>query len=104
VLAVAGVADPAKFHATLRSLGAVIAELRSFPDHHPFSEVEAAEILACAARHRLRVVMTEKDLVRLPQQGKRGELAHRTCTVAIRLVVDAPQRLDALLRRLWPAP
>ena len=49
VYAFAGIGRPEKFFASLEGAGAVIAGRREFPDHHPFSESEIAEVLAAAA-------------------------------------------------------
>jgi tetraacyldisaccharide 4'-kinase len=103
VAAVAGIAHPAKFHATLTRLGASIAVMHDFPDHHPFSEAEAAEIMATAAREGTPVVMTEKDWVRLPSDGKRGRLKREAKVLRIRVAIEEPERLRALLARL-PLP
>jgi tetraacyldisaccharide 4'-kinase len=67
VLALSGLARPASFHATLAALGAEIAAVRAYPDHHRFEpgEVEAALREARSAGCAL-VVTTEKDAVRLP--------------------------------------
>jgi tetraacyldisaccharide 4'-kinase len=55
--AVAGIGDPQRFFATLRSAGLDIEE-HSFPDHHPFC---AADL---AFGERRTVLMTEKDAVK----------------------------------------
>lgn len=62
VTAVAGIARPQKFYDTLASLGATIATTYDFPDHHPFTEAELAEIIPIGT-----LVTTEKDWVRLPE-------------------------------------
>jgi tetraacyldisaccharide 4'-kinase len=65
VLAFAGIGDPAKFFATLRSSGIDLAVEKAFADHHPFSEGEIASLLAQASREGFTPVTTEKDFVRL---------------------------------------
>ena len=40
LFAFAGIADPEKFYATLKNMGAIISKTRSFPDHHAFSNAE----------------------------------------------------------------
>ena len=54
VVAVAGIGNPARFHATLRSLG-VAATMRAFPDHHRFRRTDVA------AEDGAVVAVTEKD-------------------------------------------
>lgn len=65
VLAFAGIGDPARFFATLRSSGIEVAVARAFADHHRFSAGEIEELLAEARRDGLTPVTTEKDFVRL---------------------------------------
>ncbi len=66
VLALAGLARPGGFLRTLQSLGAEVRDAALFPDHHRFTADELRDVEARAARQGLRVVTTEKDLVRLP--------------------------------------
>lgn len=66
VMAVAGIAAPHRFLATLRRLGADPVRYRFFPDHHPLTPAELAALLTEADRERLRLVMTAKDAVKLP--------------------------------------
>lgn len=65
VLAFAGIGDPHRFFRTLKSAGVDVGAQRIFPDHHPYSTGEIAELLAQADRDGLTLVTTEKDLVRL---------------------------------------
>ncbi len=66
VVAVAGIARPERFAASLESLGAKVVERFFFPDHHPFSPVELEQVRQAASRHAAQVVTTEKDLERVP--------------------------------------
>lgn len=66
VLALAGLARPGGFLRTLQSLGVEARDAALFPDHHRFTADELRDVEARAARQGLRVVTTEKDLVRLP--------------------------------------
>jgi tetraacyldisaccharide 4'-kinase len=65
VLAVSGLARPGAFRRTLADLGAEVVGERVFPDHHRFTERELDDALRAADDARARVVMTEKDAVRL---------------------------------------
>lgn len=56
-LAVAGIANPARFFDTCRSLGYTIEE-HAFPDHHPFSDDDLT------FGQSAQVLMTEKDAVK----------------------------------------
>lgn len=66
VFGFAGIARPAKFRATLETLGCTVALWREFPDHHPYRRAEIAAILREADAAGAVAVTTEKDAVRLP--------------------------------------
>lgn len=95
VHAFAGIGRPEKFFASLEATGAVVSGRRSFPDHHPFSENEIAEVLAAAAAESAIPVTTTKDHLRLPPA-----LRSRVQAFAVRLVFDDPAALTAMLARL----
>jgi tetraacyldisaccharide 4'-kinase len=66
ICAFAGIAHPASFRETLTALGAKIVAFCTFPDHHPFSEADVADIQrAGTASGADMTVTTEKDGVRL---------------------------------------
>jgi len=65
--AFAGIARPEKFFASLRGLGFDVAGMREFPDHHPFSSYDLAELQNEATAAHARLITTEKDAVRLPK-------------------------------------
>ncbi len=65
--------DPEKFFATLRDASAPVARTLSFADHYAYTEVDAEKLLGIADAEKLRLVTTEKDLVRLT--GATGALA-----------------------------
>lgn len=58
----AGIARPQPFEALVRSLGASVAGVRWFRDHHRFTERELDDLRRAGAR----LVTTEKDAARLP--------------------------------------
>jgi len=95
VLAFAGIAHPEKFFATLRGIGARVAETAVFPDHWPFRPREIERILARAARRGLTPVCTEKDLVRIPAQWV-GEVK----ALPVTLGFEEPHAVAAFLRGL----
>ena len=65
-LAIAGIANPARFFDDLRRAGWTLAETVSFRDHHPYSARDVGRILRRAAQAgAARIVTTEKDAVRL---------------------------------------
>src|SRR6185503_17995742 len=63
VLPFAGIASPAAFAATLRSIGAV-GDVVAFPDHHWYSDDDVRALQRRAAGADA-LVTTEKDWVRL---------------------------------------
>lgn len=91
VLAWAGIADPEKFFRTVRETGAVLAETRSFPDHHHFSTDEIADLLDLAAAKGYQMVTTAKDMVRLePGHGRAEELMEKSRIIAVDVRFDDP--------------
>ncbi|HTQ15675.1 MAG TPA: tetraacyldisaccharide 4'-kinase [Rhizomicrobium sp.] len=70
VVAFAGIGRPAKFFATLRGMGARLADTIAFSDHHVYSASDIARLRA-KARDAL-LVTTEKDYVRLTPTEREG--------------------------------
>ena len=69
-LAFCGIADPEGFRFSLEHMGLRIHDLIVFPDHHPYSDMDVTRILEAASRVGAKVlVTTEKDAVRLPDDG-----------------------------------
>ncbi len=66
VVAFAGIGRPAKFFATLRALGAEIAEQQGFADHYRYTELDLHTLDALAQANNATLVTTEKDWARLP--------------------------------------
>jgi tetraacyldisaccharide 4'-kinase len=97
VYAFAGIGRPEKFFASLEGAGAVIAGRREFPDHHPFSESEMAEVLAAAAADGAMPVTTAKDRLRLP-----AGVRDRVQVFEVKLVFEDPAAVEAMLARLQP--
>lgn len=97
VLAFAGIARPAKFHATLRAAGAELTDTIDFPDHHGFTEPELDAVLARAAALSAEPVTTPKDAVRLPP-----DVRSRVRVVGVHLVWECEPALERLLRELVP--
>ena len=111
VVAFAGIGRPSKLFESLAGLGAVLAASLPFADHHDYSEAEAAALIDRADRENALLVTTEKDLVRLPTGGARGELRRRSIALVVeaRLATTDSECLDrlidvALSRRPPPAP
>jgi tetraacyldisaccharide 4'-kinase len=65
-IAFAGLADPEKFFAMLKSGGVDLAGTKAFPDHHPYRPAELNALAARAEAAKVPLLTTEKDWVRLP--------------------------------------
>jgi len=66
VLAIAGIAEPARFFDDLRTAGWTVADVMAFADHHPYGARDVGQILERARRVAARrIITTEKDIVRL---------------------------------------
>jgi tetraacyldisaccharide 4'-kinase len=99
VLAFAGIGDPAKFFATLRGAGIVVAATRSFPDHHRYSRREAEDLCRQADGDGLALVTTEKDLARMQGDNVLGELAGRTRALPVTMALEDEPSFTKLLEQ-----
>ncbi len=66
-LAFAGIGVPEKFFQHLTLSGFKIKRMRKFPNHHLITHVEMMDLFAEARQHKLKLITTEKDWVRIPQ-------------------------------------
>jgi len=67
VVAFVGIGNPQAFVTTLTRLGAEVAALLVFPDHHPYTPEDWQTIVTTADKQQAAcLVTTEKDAVRLP--------------------------------------
>jgi tetraacyldisaccharide 4'-kinase len=73
ILAFAGIGRPEKFFATLAGIKAPVARTMAFPDHHRYADADIEKLLDLATAEKLRLVTTEKDLLRL--RGQPGAAA-----------------------------
>lgn len=97
-LAFAGIADPAKFRASLVEAGAIVGHTMNFPDHHLFTDADCDAILTEAKNRDLVPITTEKDRVRLNGRGEAAaRLAAATETFPIRVRFEEPRRLTTLI-------
>ena len=99
VIGFAGIARPEKFFMTLQMSGARLEGRRAFPDHHRFSEKEAAALLKAAQEQKCMLVTTEKDWVRLPEDrdSALGELKFRSRPLPIALQFEDEGAVEKLL-------
>lgn len=101
VIAYCGIGRPQKFFETMKETGAVLVKGVRFPDHHPFTEKEAARLLSLASRKRAALVTTEKDFARLAgKEGRLRELRDKSFAIPVALALDGNEgmRLEDLLR------
>ena len=100
VLALAGLAAPAGFVATLTSLGATVVELLAFPDHHSYRATDLERVRLSAQRSDAEwVVTTEKDWVRLREAPALG-WPLRVLSVRLDMGADQPALVETLGRTL----
>ncbi len=99
LIAFAGIGRPEKFYSTLRKMGATLAQTRSFPDHHPFSEKDAQDLLDLAARENALLITTEKDAIRLRKADSAAvrKLSEQTAVLPVTAIFGDLPGLDALL-------
>jgi tetraacyldisaccharide 4'-kinase len=90
VFAFAGIGRPEKFIASLKEAGAIVTGREFFPDHHPYSAVEIADLRQEAGDAAL--VTTEKDFVRLETADRRG-----IAVLPVVVIFDQPRLLDSIL-------
>ena len=95
VLAFAGIADPSRFFATLRTEGAEVVRGEALADHETLSETLLKRLELEAAAAGAQLVTTEKDAARLPAHWR-----SKVLTLVVRLEVDDWSALDAQLDRL----
>ncbi|OYV88272.1 MAG: hypothetical protein B7Z68_13455, partial [Acidobacteria bacterium 21-70-11] len=81
VSAMAGIGSPEGFVHTLGDIGAIVADMRFFPDHHRYARAEVEALLAEAAADGAIVATTAKDAVKLP-----ADLAARVAWVDVEAV------------------
>jgi len=100
VVALAGLASPAGFVTTLSRLGAIVAELVEFPDHHPYTEADLDRVRASVRRTGAEcVVTTEKDWMRL-REGPRPAFDLWALSVRLDMGEDRGALVEALAETL----
>ena len=100
LIAYSGIADPARFFASLRDAGAELAHAVGFGDHHYFTEDDVRELLDRARLMKAELVTTAKDHVRLAGAGKaQGKLARATRVIDVDLVFDDPDTPVRIIER-----
>lgn len=97
VVLVAGVADPRSVERTVRAMGAEVVETIAPGDHAMLERAVLDRIAAAAAAHGARVVLTEKDAMRLSLVDRKA-LPEDACVLPVDLVMDQGEAglLDAV--------
>jgi tetraacyldisaccharide 4'-kinase len=98
LLAFAGIGRPEKFFATLRGVGAVLVDTRSFPDHYPYQAAHIERLRHEADRAQARLVTTAKDIVRVPPANRNG-----IEVLEVEISWVNPAALGDLLRPILPS-
>jgi tetraacyldisaccharide 4'-kinase len=93
LVAFAGIGRPEKFFESVAALGGTMVARESFPDHHVYSEADAARLLAEADQHAADLVTTAKDFVKLPR-----DLRGKALVVSVGLRWADEEALRAVLR------
>jgi tetraacyldisaccharide 4'-kinase len=100
VLALAGLAAPRGFVATAEGLGAEVAGLAEFPDHHWYTAGDLARVAARARETGAEAVLTtEKDWVRL-RETARGDVPFWVLSVRLDMGADRAALVEALTETL----
>jgi tetraacyldisaccharide 4'-kinase len=98
IIAFAGIGHPEKFFATLAETHAPVVRTLGFPDHHAYSEIDAEKLLAIADAEKLRLVTTDKDLVRLTgATGARAKLRERAEPFHVHLEFENPTAIGEMI-------
>lgn len=100
ILAFSGIGAPERFFRLIERLGGQLVGRRSFGDHHVFTDVEARDLLAEAKAHGAALCTTEKDWVRLQDDGAPAALRAAARTLPIRIEIEdrSRVRLTELIR------
>jgi tetraacyldisaccharide 4'-kinase len=100
VLALAGLAAPRAFVATAEGLGAEVAGLAEFPDHHWYTVGDLARVAARVRKTGAEAVLTtEKDWVRLRETAQ-GDVPFWVLSVRLDMGVDRAALGQALAETL----
>ncbi|WP_025031543.1 tetraacyldisaccharide 4'-kinase [Nitratireductor aquibiodomus] len=90
-LAFAGIGNPKKFFDSVTGAGGAVVEGKSFPDHHPYDDDDARDLIAAAEKGELQLITTEKDLVRLRGGSEAlSALADHCRVLQVEAAFDAP--------------
>lgn len=94
--AFAGIGQPQKFFEDLQTHGYSIRKRRSFPDHHPYSAGDIRQLCDQALREDLRLITTEKDLIKIPARWH-----DQISCLPVSLLWDDPEEIEKQLKGLF---
>ncbi|WP_165251424.1 tetraacyldisaccharide 4'-kinase [Paludisphaera soli] len=101
VAAFCGIGNPEGFRRTLDSLGCRIVDLRPFPDHHPYSAADVADLARWAEAAGADLVLTtQKDSVKL-RLSNLGPAPLRALRIGLEILGDSAP-LEVRLASLLP--
>ncbi len=100
VVGFCGIAKPERFRSSLEQTGCGVAALKSFPDHHWYSDADIAAIAGLAEKHgSAAVVTTEKDAARLTGMRLTSRFTERLLVLTVRAeIAEGSEQLDGILR------
>jgi tetraacyldisaccharide 4'-kinase len=97
-IAFAGIGRPEKFFNTLDRAGVQLADVKGFPDHHPYSEEDARKLLARADQEGVGLITTSKDHARLARlEGERAKLRARVVVFDVAMRFENEDRIASLI-------
>ena len=100
VLAVAGIARPARFFQALRALGVEVVREMTFADHHWYTPRDLARLDAAARESGAGlIVTTEKDAVRVEARAAAGGVPW--AALPLRAAIEPGGAFAAWLRSRW---
>ncbi|MBV8557323.1 MAG: tetraacyldisaccharide 4'-kinase [Planctomycetaceae bacterium] len=103
VVAFCGVGNPEGFRRTLTPLCGRVLGFRTFPDHHPYSAVDVADLAAWARGLGADLALTtQKDFVKL-RTATLGQVPLRALRIGLE-VLSGASTLDEALMPLLPPP
>lgn len=98
-----GIANPAAFERTVRSLGAVVSGRVDFPDHHEYGQGDWEKISRMAEKSKAeRVLTTAKDGIKLNPVEEAGAIL--VLEVGINLLDDEEAFFDLVFRKGKESP
>jgi len=104
VLCFCGLGNPQQFYDTVRQLTQTLPIIKTFPDHHKYSENEIDELIQAAEKQDCRfIVTTEKDAVNLPpstMKFSRILIVQISCDLTKKIKAAIIKQLPPLKNRL----